>query len=82
MAIGALQNCIIPSRDEKWYKKSMVSIATTSFDHRVVDGVVGAQWLATFKSHVKIPSTLKIAPMTGQTTVAYSNKINLSSMIG
>jgi pyruvate dehydrogenase E2 component (dihydrolipoamide acetyltransferase) len=35
-----------------------VFTATLSCDHRVVDGAVGAQWLAAFKSHVENPSTL------------------------
>ena len=32
--------------------------ATMSFDHRVVDGAVGAQYLAAFKALVESPSTL------------------------
>jgi pyruvate dehydrogenase E2 component (dihydrolipoamide acetyltransferase) len=39
--------------------ESVVMTATLSCDHRVVDGaVVGAQWLAAFKSHVENPTTL------------------------
>lgn len=58
LAIGALQNRIVPSNDENLYKECVVFTATASFDHRVVDGAVGAQWLAAFKSHVENPSTL------------------------
>lgn len=32
--------------------------ATCSFDHRVVDGAVGAQWLAAFKKLVENPMTM------------------------
>lgn len=32
--------------------------ATLSCDHRVVDGAVGAQWLAAFRNHIENPSTL------------------------
>jgi pyruvate dehydrogenase E2 component (dihydrolipoamide acetyltransferase) len=32
--------------------------ATCSFDHRVVDGAVGAQWLAAFKKLVENPITM------------------------
>ena len=37
---------------------SVMMTATMSLDHRVVDGAVGAQWLATFKKHVENPLTL------------------------
>jgi len=61
LAIGALENRIVPNDDpesENIYKESVVLTATLSCDHRVVDGAVGAQWLAAFKSHVENPSTL------------------------
>lgn len=31
---------------------------TMSCDHRVVDGAVGAQWMAAFKSYLENPSTM------------------------
>lgn len=61
LAIGALENRIVPNDDEtsdEIYKESVVMTATLSCDHRVVDGAVGAQWLAAFKSYVENPSTL------------------------
>lgn len=59
LAIGALENRIVPSeKEDELYKQSIVFTATLSCDHRVVDGAVGAQWLAAFKSHVENPSTL------------------------
>jgi pyruvate dehydrogenase E2 component (dihydrolipoamide acetyltransferase) len=61
LAIGALENRIVPNDDpdsEEIYKESIVLTATLSCDHRVVDGAVGAQWLAAFKSHVENPTTL------------------------
>jgi pyruvate dehydrogenase E2 component (dihydrolipoamide acetyltransferase) len=61
LAIGALENRIVPNDDEDSediYKESVMLTATLSCDHRVVDGAVGAQWLAAFKSHVENPSTL------------------------
>jgi pyruvate dehydrogenase E2 component (dihydrolipoamide acetyltransferase) len=61
LALGALENRIVPSDDEnseEIYKESVVMTATLSCDHRVVDGAVGAQWLGAFKSHVENPSTL------------------------
>jgi len=59
LAFGGLENRIVPNDDgEDLYKQSVVMTATMSFDHRVVDGAVGAQWLAAFKSHVENPTTL------------------------
>jgi pyruvate dehydrogenase E2 component (dihydrolipoamide acetyltransferase) len=61
LAIGALENRIVPNDDpegDEMYKESVMFTATLSCDHRVVDGAVGAQWLAAFKSHVENPSTL------------------------
>ena len=64
LAIGSLQNRIVPNTNTNndgsgdIYKESVVFTATASFDHRVVDGAVGAQWLAAFKSHVENPTTL------------------------
>ena len=61
LALGALENRIVPNDDpesDQIYKESVVMTATLSCDHRVVDGAVGAQWLAAFKSHVENPTTL------------------------
>jgi len=61
LALGTLENRIVPNTDpesEQIYKESVMMTATMSLDHRVVDGAVGAQWLASFKSHVENPTTL------------------------
>ena len=61
LAIGALENRIVPNDDEdseEIYKESVMMTATASLDHRVVDGAVGAQWLSAFKSYLENPSTL------------------------
>jgi pyruvate dehydrogenase E2 component (dihydrolipoamide acetyltransferase) len=61
LAIGAMENRIVPNDDEdsdQIYKESVMMTATLSCDHRVVDGAVGAQWLSAFKSHLENPSTL------------------------
>lgn len=61
LAIGALENRIVPNDDpesDEIYKESVVLTATLSCDHRVVDGAVGAQWLSAFKSYLENPSTL------------------------
>jgi len=58
LAFGVIENRIVPSNDDELYKESVMMTATMSLDHRVVDGAVGAQWLAAFKSHVENPTTL------------------------
>jgi pyruvate dehydrogenase E2 component (dihydrolipoamide acetyltransferase) len=59
IAIGALQSRIVPSSDtDGGYAESVQFTVTASFDHRVVDGAVGAQWLAALKSYIENPSTL------------------------
>lgn len=61
LALGTLENRIIPNDNpdsEEIYKEAVMMTATLSCDHRVVDGAVGAQWLAAFKSHLENPSTL------------------------
>lgn len=61
LALGAIENRIVPNDDaeaEDIYKESVMVTATLSCDHRVVDGAVGAQWLAAFKNHVENPVTL------------------------
>ena len=59
IAIGALQHRIVPSSSSAdGYQQSVMFTVTASFDHRVVDGAVGAQWLAAFKSYIENPSTL------------------------
>lgn len=61
LAVGAVETVLVPSddkNDDKPYQSVSVLTATLSCDHRVVDGAVGAQWLATFKNYVEHPTTL------------------------
>jgi len=59
LAFGVIENRILPSNEEeKLYEESLMMTVTMSLDHRVVDGAVGAQWLAAFKSHIENPTTL------------------------
>ena len=63
LAIGAMETRIVPNDDqagddEEIYKESVRLTATLSCDHRVVDGAVGAQWLAAFRQHLENPTTL------------------------
>lgn len=42
---------------DRYRAASMMSV-TLSCDHRVVDGAVGAQWLAEFKKFMEKPETM------------------------
>ena len=63
LALGAATERVVPreggpAEDGQVYQLSQVLTATLSCDHRVVDGAVGAQWLAAFKSLVENPLTM------------------------
>lgn len=61
LAVGAAETRIVPNDDpdsEQIYKESLMLTATLSCDHRVVDGAVGAQWLASFKTSMENPTQL------------------------
>jgi pyruvate dehydrogenase E2 component (dihydrolipoamide acetyltransferase) len=63
LALGAIAETVVPSKKgegvegEVWCVAPVMT-ATLSCDHRVVDGAVGAQWLAAFKSMVENPVTM------------------------
>lgn len=42
------------------YASATVFTATLSCDHRVVDGAVGAEWLAAFKGYLENPVTMML----------------------
>jgi pyruvate dehydrogenase E2 component (dihydrolipoamide acetyltransferase) len=59
IALGALTQRMVPdTTNDKGYRTSTRFQVTASFDHRVVDGAVGAQWMAAFQQLVEQPSTL------------------------
>lgn len=59
LAVGATEKkLIVDATSEKGYRAANVMKVTLSCDHRVVDGAVGAQWLAAFKSYLEKPTTM------------------------
>lgn len=61
LAVGAAERRVVPDAapDAKAaFKQSVYMTATLSCDHRVVDGAVGAQWLAAFRGFVEAPHTM------------------------
>uniref|UniRef100_A0A8D0E7X4 Acetyltransferase component of pyruvate dehydrogenase complex n=1 Tax=Salvator merianae TaxID=96440 RepID=A0A8D0E7X4_SALMN len=58
LAVGASEKKLIPADNEKGFEVASVMSVTLSCDHRVVDGAVGAQWLAEFKRFLEKPATM------------------------
>ncbi len=63
LAVGAAERRVVPDATPGAavpYKASTILCATLSCDHRVVDGAVGAQWLAAFKGFLEHPNTMML----------------------
>lgn len=58
LAIGTTETRLVPAKNEQGYKTCQVMSVTASIDHRTVDGAVGAQWLASFKTFMENPTTM------------------------
>ncbi|XP_059813936.1 dihydrolipoyllysine-residue acetyltransferase component of pyruvate dehydrogenase complex, mitochondrial [Hypanus sabinus] len=58
LAVGGSEQRLLPADNEKGFDVAKVMAVTLSCDHRVVDGAVGAQWLAEFKKFLERPSTM------------------------
>lgn len=59
LAIGTSEKRLVPDKDsEAGFKEAEFMSVTLSCDHRVVDGAVGAQWLAKFKQLLEKPHTM------------------------
>lgn len=59
LAVGSTQQQLIPAPDtEDKYKFINTLNVTLSCDHRVVDGVVGAQWLQWFRRYMEKPFSM------------------------
>ncbi|XP_033726536.1 dihydrolipoyllysine-residue acetyltransferase component of pyruvate dehydrogenase complex, mitochondrial-like [Pecten maximus] len=59
LAVGGAEKRLVVDEDSNqgYGQASMMSV-TLSCDHRVVDGAVGAQWLAEFKKFMERPETM------------------------
>lgn len=56
-----MQKQLVPDeKSESKVKVVNVLSVTLSCDHRVVDGAVGAQWLAAFKKYLEKPTTMML----------------------
>jgi len=61
LAVGGTEKRIVVDADSKdGYKSAQVMSVTLSCDHRVVDGAVGAQWLAEFRKLLESPNRMML----------------------
>ncbi|ESP03381.1 hypothetical protein LOTGIDRAFT_137484 [Lottia gigantea] len=55
---GANKTLVVDEHSSEGYRSANMMSVTLSCDHRVVDGAVGAQWLAQFKKLLENPETM------------------------
>ncbi|KAI6007309.1 pyruvate dehydrogenase [Pisolithus albus] len=61
LAVGSTKPSIVPApEEERGFKTVNVMRVTLSSDHRVVDGAVGARWMAAFKGYLENPLTFML----------------------
>lgn len=61
LAIGSTKDTLVPAPDEeRGFKVIPIMKVTMSSDHRVVDGALGARWLAAFKGYLENPLTFML----------------------
>lgn len=58
LAVGGSEKRLMPADNEKGFDVASMMSVTLSCDHRVVDGAVGAQWLAEFRKFLERPVTM------------------------
>ncbi|XP_051956226.1 dihydrolipoyllysine-residue acetyltransferase component of pyruvate dehydrogenase complex, mitochondrial-like [Xyrauchen texanus] len=55
LAVGGSEKRLLPADNERGFDVASMMSVTLSCDHRVVDGAVGAQWLAEFRKFLEKP---------------------------
>ncbi|XP_051533668.1 dihydrolipoyllysine-residue acetyltransferase component of pyruvate dehydrogenase complex, mitochondrial-like [Myxocyprinus asiaticus] len=58
LAVGGSEKKLLPADNERGFDVASMMSVTLSCDHRVVDGAVGAQWLAEFRKFLEKPVTM------------------------
>ncbi|KAL7853889.1 hypothetical protein AOLI_G00207330 [Acnodon oligacanthus] len=58
LAVGGSEKRLLPADNERGFDVANMMSVTLSCDHRVVDGAVGAQWLAEFRKFLEKPITM------------------------
>ncbi|CAF2518173.1 unnamed protein product [Rotaria sp. Silwood2] len=59
LAVGGVETKIVPTTDSsKGFRQSTILNVTLACDHRIIDAVVGAQWLQEFKQFLEHPGSM------------------------
>jgi pyruvate dehydrogenase E2 component (dihydrolipoamide acetyltransferase) len=58
LAVGGVEKRVVENEEHGGFAVSKFLTVTLSCDHRVVDGAIGAQWLASFRGYLEDPITL------------------------
>jgi pyruvate dehydrogenase E2 component (dihydrolipoamide acetyltransferase) len=57
LAVGGTESRVVTAKKGGFEEAAFMTV-TLSCDHRVVDGAVGAQWLAAFKGYLESPASM------------------------
>ena len=61
LAVGTTTPTLVPApEEERGFRTAQIMKVTLSSDHRVVDGAVGARWMAAFKGYLENPLTFML----------------------
>ena len=58
LAVGAAEKRVVVGEEPGTFEEATVMGVTLSCDHRVIDGAVGATWLAAFKGYIEDPASM------------------------
>ncbi|XP_073140232.1 dihydrolipoyllysine-residue acetyltransferase component 2 of pyruvate dehydrogenase complex, mitochondrial-like isoform X2 [Henckelia pumila] len=58
LAVGSAEKRVVPGTGPDQYKFASFMAVTLSCDHRVIDGVIGAEWLKAFKGYIENPESM------------------------
>lgn len=58
LAVGSAEKRVVPGSGPDQYKFASFMSVTLSCDHRVIDGVIGAEWLKAFKGYIENPESM------------------------
>lgn len=58
LAVGSAEKRVLPGSGPDQFKFASIMTSTLSCDHRVIDGAIGAEWLAAYKGYIENPETM------------------------
>ncbi|KAF5285809.1 hypothetical protein FQA39_LY04270 [Lamprigera yunnana] len=71
LAVGSATTKLVPYDNDKGFKSIQVMNATLSSDHRVIDGVLAAEWLSALRENLEDPVTMILINSPMRSSVSY-----------